>query len=171
MLESPSPIRILRGCKKQCGTETNSAQTVVVYRSCTAMTRHQYLEQDGWVTSDTPHYQQPWVISAMQSFHMKQNKWQQDASRRQPPQTPPPHLKDTSPSQQLFTNSDLQTTPTTLSGLHLAHMFSLQSVWSTLHMSLREASLRMCMSSISFNGEKITFENLNLYLLNTHLRL
>ena len=41
------------------------------------MTRHQYLEQDGWVTADTPHYQQLWVISAMQSFHMKQNKWQQ----------------------------------------------------------------------------------------------
>ena len=69
------------------------------------------------------------------------------ASRRQPPQTPPPHLKDASPSQQLFTNSNFQTTLTTHSGLHLAHTFVLQSVWSTLHVSLREATLRMCMSS------------------------
>ena len=29
------------------------------------MTKHQHLEQDGWVTSDTPHYQAPWVISAV----------------------------------------------------------------------------------------------------------
>ena len=53
-------------------------------------------------------------------------------SCRQLPQTPPPHLKDASPSQQLFTNSDFQTTLTTLSGLHLAHTFVLQSAWSTL---------------------------------------
>ena len=33
--------------------------------------------------------------------------------------TPPPHLKDASPSQQLFTNSDFQTTLTTLSGSHV----------------------------------------------------
>ena len=33
--------------------------------------------------------------------------------------TPPPHLKDASPSQQLFTNSEFQTTLTTLSGSHV----------------------------------------------------
>ena len=36
-----------------------------------------------------------------------------------------------------------QTTLTTLTGLHLAHTFVLQSAWSTLHVSLREASLRI----------------------------
>ena len=61
--------------------------------------------------------------------------------------TPPPHLKDASPSQQLFTNSDFQTTLTTFTGLHLAHTFILQSAWSTLHVSLRKASLRIHMSS------------------------
>ena len=40
-----------------------------------------------------------------------------------------------------------QTTHTTLSGLHLAHTFVLQSAWSTLHVSLRKASQRMGMSS------------------------
>ena len=40
-----------------------------------------------------------------------------------------------------------QTTLTTLTGLHLAHTFVLQSAWSTLHVSLREASLRIRMSS------------------------
>ena len=42
-----------------------------------------------------------------------------------------------------FSNKTL----TTLSGSHLAHRFVLQSAWSTLHVSLREASLRMRMSS------------------------
>ena len=37
--------------------------------------------------------------------------------------------------------------PSQHSGSHLAHTFVLQSAWSTLHVSLREASLRMRISS------------------------
>lgn len=41
------------------------------------MTSHHYLLEEGWVTSRLPHYQQPWVSTAMQTFHSKQNKWEQ----------------------------------------------------------------------------------------------
>ena len=57
-------------------------------------------------------------------------------------------------------NSDFQTTLTTLSGLHLTHTFVLQSAWSTLHVSLREASLRMHMSSIQLLNLSFTLQNL-----------
>ena len=67
-----------------------------------------------------------------------------------------------SPSQQLFTSSDFQTNLTTLSGSHLAHTFVLQSTWSTLHVSLREASLRMRMSSnIILPVDAVTWPFLN----------
>ncbi len=41
------------------------------------MTSHQYFFEDGWVTSRLPHRQQPWVSTAMQTFHTKQRKWEQ----------------------------------------------------------------------------------------------
>ena len=40
------------------------------------MTREEYFDH-GWVASTLPHEQQPWVVSSMNSFHLKQNKWQQ----------------------------------------------------------------------------------------------
>ena len=40
------------------------------------MTRQQYLFEDGWKTSPTPHHQQTWVHDSMRSFHVDQSKWQ-----------------------------------------------------------------------------------------------
>ena len=40
------------------------------------MTNQQYLNEEGWATSHLPHHRQPWVVSAMQDFHLKQKKWE-----------------------------------------------------------------------------------------------
>ena len=40
------------------------------------LTKQQYLYQKGWLSHPLPHYQQPWVMSAMREFHKKQNQWE-----------------------------------------------------------------------------------------------